>query len=77
MASIPRLRAKNRKRRLAEIPGIVPSLREPINGCAFAPRCPYAIERCRVEAPALRAVGDGHIVACHRAEHVLTEAVAA
>jgi len=77
MASIPRLRAKNRKRRLAEIPGIVPSLREPIEGCAFAPRCPYAIERCRVEAPALRAVGDAHIVACHRAEHVLTEAVAA
>ena len=32
MASIPRLRAKNRKRRLAEIPGIVPSLREPIDG---------------------------------------------
>jgi peptide/nickel transport system ATP-binding protein len=77
MASIPRLRAKNRKRRLAEIPGIVPSLREPIEGCAFAPRCPYAIERCRVEAPALRAVGDAHIVACHRAEHVLAQAVAA
>ena len=38
MASIPRLRAKNRKRRLAEIPGLVPSLREPIGGCAFAPQ---------------------------------------
>ena len=55
MASIPRLRAKNRKRRLAEIPGIVPSLREPIEGCAFAPRCAYAVARCRVEAPELRA----------------------
>ena len=31
---------EGRKRRLAEIPGIVPSLREPIAGCAFAPRCP-------------------------------------
>ncbi len=51
MASIPRLRGKNRKRRLAEIPGIVPSLREPIEGCAFAPRCAYAVERCRAEAP--------------------------
>jgi oligopeptide/dipeptide ABC transporter ATP-binding protein len=55
MASIPRLKAKNRKRRLAEIPGIVPSLREPIEGCAFAPRCAYAVERCRVETPELRA----------------------
>ncbi len=71
MASIPRLRGKNRKRRLAEIPGIVPSLREPIEGCAFAPRCTYAAARCHVEAPALRPVGDGHIVACHEAERVL------
>ena len=77
MASIPRLRAKNRKRRLAEIPGIVPSLREPIEGCAFAPRCSYAVERCRVEAPLLRPVGEAHVVACHEAERVLGEAVAA
>src|SRR5437763_4545203 len=71
MASIPRLRAKNRKRRLAEIPGIVPSLREPIEGCAFAPRCAYAVARCRVEAPELRPIGDAHVVACHEAERVL------
>jgi peptide/nickel transport system ATP-binding protein len=77
MASIPRLRAKNRKRRLAEIPGIVPSLREPIEGCAFAPRCAHAIERCRVETPELRAIGSGHVVACHEAERVLATAVAA
>jgi peptide/nickel transport system ATP-binding protein len=77
MASIPRLRGKTRKRRLAEIPGIVPSLREPIEGCAFAPRCAYAVERCRVETPALRLVDDGHVVACHEAERVLATAVAA
>ncbi len=77
MASIPRLRGKTRKRRLAEIPGIVPSLREPIEGCAFAPRCAYAVARCRVETPALRPVGDGHVVACHEAERVLATAVAA
>ncbi|MFM2152095.1 MAG: Oligopeptide transport ATP-binding protein OppF [Pseudomonadota bacterium] len=35
-------------------------------GCSFAPRCPMATERCRAEAPAL--AGDGHLVACHRAE---------
>ena len=33
--------------RLAEIPGMVPSLREPIPGCAFAPRCAFATELCR------------------------------
>jgi peptide/nickel transport system ATP-binding protein len=77
MASIPRLKSKNRKRRLAEIPGIVPSLREPIEGCAFAPRCAYAVERCRVETPELRTIGGGHTVACHEAERVLTAKVAA
>ena len=77
MASIPRLRGKARKRRLAEIPGIVPSLREPIEGCAFAPRCAYAVARCRVETPELRTMGDGHVVACHEAERVLATAVAA
>ena len=38
----------------------------PINlpgGCSFHPRCPYAIERCRTETPAL--TGDGHGTACH------------
>ncbi len=77
MASIPRLRAKARKRRLAEIPGIVPSLREPIEGCAFAPRCAFAVERCRVEVPELRPVVSGHVVACHEAERVLATTAAA
>jgi peptide/nickel transport system ATP-binding protein len=71
MASIPRLRGRVGKRRLAEIPGIVPSLREPIAGCAFAPRCGHAVERCRIEAPELRTIGGGHVVACHEAERVL------
>jgi oligopeptide/dipeptide ABC transporter ATP-binding protein len=33
-------------------------------GCSFQPRCPCARESCRVEAPALRAVGEGHRAAC-------------
>ncbi|WP_051426658.1 ABC transporter ATP-binding protein [Jiangella gansuensis] len=40
-------------------------------GCAFHPRCPLATERCRVEVPALRPVGDGRAAACHYAEAVL------
>ena len=61
MASIRRGRQGARQSRLAEIPGIVPSLREPapgvsaVQGCAFADRCGYAVERCRREAPPLRA----------------------
>jgi peptide/nickel transport system ATP-binding protein len=75
LASIARGRAGSRVERLTEIPGIVPSLREPIVGCAFAPRCSFAIDRCRVEAPQLRTVaaaeGSAHRAACHRLEEVL------
>ncbi len=41
--------------RLTEIPGLVPSLREPIVGCAFAGRCPFATELCRTTSPAIEA----------------------
>ena len=60
-------RATTRRRRLAEIAGIVPSLREPIQGCSFAPRCALAIERCRVEAPPMQPLGPGRQAACWRA----------
>jgi peptide/nickel transport system ATP-binding protein len=40
-------------------------------GCSFAPRCPFAIPRCRSEAPALRTLTSGHSAACHRAEEVM------
>ena len=74
MASIPRLNKRiGAKPRLSEIPGMVPNLREPIAGCAFAPRCAFATDRCRAEAPALRKVGGRHIVACHHAETVLAQ----
>ncbi|MFH0880032.1 MAG: ABC transporter ATP-binding protein [Lentisphaerota bacterium] len=35
-------------------------------GCAFHPRCPWAIGRCRVESPALKEYARGHQTACHR-----------
>ena len=56
LASVPRLGAtigQTDVPRLAEIPGVVPSLREEIRGCAFAPRCAFAVERCRRAAPPL------------------------
>jgi len=56
--------------RLAEIPGTVPSLKEPIAGCVFAPRCAYATERCRAEYPPLEQKADGHWVACWEADRL-------
>ena len=35
------------------------------SGCAFHPRCPMTMPRCRVEDPAARTLGDGRVVACH------------
>ena len=56
-------------RRLVEIPGMVPSLKEPLPGCLFAPRCPRASEQCRREVPPLVAYEAGHWAACwHPAE---------
>ena len=57
--------------RLVEIPGLVPSLRKPIIGCAFAGRCPLATDFCREVAPAIEMKTDGHLVACHYVERRL------
>jgi len=43
-----------------------PSLVDPPAGCAFAPRCPEAVERCRTHVPEVTEVGLGHLVRCHR-----------
>ncbi len=53
------------KRRKLVVQGDVPSPVKPPPGCHFHPRCPYAVDRCRVEAPALREIAPGHLAACH------------
>jgi len=45
--------------------GDVPSPINPPSGCRFHTRCPFVFDRCRVEEPLLRPVGDGHVSACH------------
>ena len=45
--------------------GEIPSPANPPRGCHFHTRCPIAQDTCRIEAPALRAVGDRHLSACH------------
>lgn len=47
------------------IPGMVPSGKEVIQGCAFAPRCEHSFDLCRTECPQLVAVTEKHKVACH------------
>ncbi|HET7776277.1 MAG TPA: dipeptide ABC transporter ATP-binding protein [Azospira sp.] len=50
---------------LATIPGQVPSLAAMPAGCRFAPRCPVAMDLCRVENPGWTELGEGHRVRCH------------
>ncbi len=59
--AIPKLRGP--KEKLAYIPGQPPDLRTPPKGCRFAPRCPYAWEKCEEEPPDVE-VGDGHLSKC-------------
>lgn len=57
------------RRLVPPVRGEPPSPLAPPAGCAYHPRCPYAVERCRLERPLLRPVGDA-LVACHRAEEI-------
>ena len=64
LAALPQATNGSDRRRLQEIPGIVPSLPEPPNACTFAPRCPRADDRSRSEEPPLGEVRPDHLVAC-------------
>ena len=78
LAAVPVADASRRRSRF-RIGGDVPSLIDPPPGCRFAPRCPFAVDRCRSEDPVLREIpgASGQLVACHRAEEVRDVAPAA
>ncbi|MFM9106467.1 MAG: ABC transporter ATP-binding protein [Chloroflexota bacterium] len=63
MAAIPR--ADDPDAAPQPIPGAPPDMARPPSGCRFHPRCPWAQDRCRTEAPALREIAPGHRSACH------------
>jgi oligopeptide/dipeptide ABC transporter ATP-binding protein len=62
IASLPSLDGKDSLRGIAGAP---PSLLNPPGGCPFHPRCPFVMDRCKVEMPPLREHGPGHLAACH------------
>jgi peptide/nickel transport system ATP-binding protein len=64
IASLPSL---ERKGVFQGIPGLPPPLRDLPPGCAFHPRCPVAVDRCRTETPPLREVRPDAWAACHLA----------
>lgn len=67
LRSIPQIEG-DRPERLFMIKGMVPLLSQIPKGCRFAPRCPYAAEKCQEEMPELREIAAGHKVRCWNSE---------
>ncbi|MBB4287562.1 ABC transporter ATP-binding protein [Roseospira goensis] len=63
LEQVPRI--DGRKKAFTPIKGEIPSPLDPPPGCHFHPRCPHAMDRCRVERPASKPVGAGRLSACH------------
>ncbi|MCR8644531.1 dipeptide ABC transporter ATP-binding protein [Paenibacillus sp. N1-5-1-14] len=53
------------KRERIVLSGEVPNAANPPSGCPFHPRCPHAVERCRIERPIFAEVEPGHFASCH------------
>ncbi len=69
LTAVPRPDPRERSQRII-LEGDVPDPSNPPSGCYFHPRCQYAKDRRSQEEPALRDIGQGHIVACHFAEEL-------
>jgi peptide/nickel transport system ATP-binding protein len=71
LGSVPKLGSSLRdggRGKLAEISGLVPSLRQKIEGCPFAGRCPLATQLCREVAPGFEEKRPAHAAACHHVD---------
>ena len=64
-------RIDDERHELISIPGTLPNLINPPQGCRFAGRCPFKTEHCEHVAPPLIQVGEGHRSACHYPERVV------
>lgn len=56
---------KGERMRFKPISGRPPNLINPPNGCRFHPRCPYAMDICKVEIPETIELEGGHFISCH------------
>jgi oligopeptide/dipeptide ABC transporter ATP-binding protein len=70
LRSVPRM-DRARKDRLDPVQGQPPDLTLLPPGCAFQPRCPFAVDRCFEAAPELARAGDGHASACWETQRLL------
>jgi oligopeptide/dipeptide ABC transporter ATP-binding protein len=72
LRSVPRL-DQPRRARLDPVEGQPPDLTRLDGGCAFRPRCRFAVEQCAVARPSLQATGEGgHLSACFRSAELAT-----
>ena len=69
LSSVPRM-DQHRGQRLVPIEGQPPDLTRLDNGCAYRPRCHWAVDRCANEIPPLEHVGDGQKAACFRSHEL-------
>jgi len=69
-SAVPEVHPARRRSRII-LPGGAQVAAARPDGCAFHPRCPLVIDKCRVDVPELRSVAPGREAACHRAEEVL------
>ncbi len=76
LRSVPRL-DQPRREKLDPVEGQPPDLTRLDEGCAFRPRCRYAVERCNNEIPPLETVRDGHVSACWQMQRLCDEREAA
>jgi oligopeptide/dipeptide ABC transporter ATP-binding protein len=75
LSAVPKPDPRFRAQRLI-LQGEVADPAHPPPGCAFHPRCRYAVERCRTEEPALSEVAPGHWASCHRSAELALKGVA-
>jgi peptide/nickel transport system ATP-binding protein len=76
MGAVPRPDPEQRGERTI-LEGEIANPANPPSGCYFHPRCPYAVEQCKYEEPALREVRPEHYVKCHLAEELSLRGVSA
>jgi peptide/nickel transport system ATP-binding protein len=69
LSAVPEPDPRVRGKRIV-LQGEVANPASPPSGCYFHPRCPYAIEVCRTQAPVFQEIAPGHLVSCHRAREL-------